>query len=438
MQIVEPKSLAGFIDMLPNEQIAFNKLKLQIENSYKKFGFIPLETSVLEYSSVLLAKAGGETEKQIYRFTKGDNDVCMRFDLTVPLAKYIASKCNNITFPFKRYQIERAYRGERVQKGRFREFYQCDADIINENELSLSADAECVNMIYTTLKSIGIDNFKIKINNRKILNGFLQNYNIVNDEVLRIIDKLEKIGKEKVKQFLIELNLSEEITDKILNLISFEGSVIEVVNYLQNLDIQNETYLSGVNELKEVCSLISFYNLSENYYKISLSTVRGLDYYTGTVFETELTNFKEFGSICSGGRYENLASYYSSRKFVGVGFSIGLSRLFSQLIDNKLIDLTCCSTAKCIVLPMDSSTIKCAIDVCSYLRENNINTELYLQEKSFKNKLNYANKMGIPFVIIIGENEVKENNYCLKNMKTGNQVIVDKKELLNFFRVVYE
>ena len=433
MQIVEPKSLAGFIDMLPNEQIAFNKLKLQIENSYKKFGFIPLETPVLEYSSVLLAKAGGETEKQIYRFTKGDNDVCMRFDLTVPLAKYVASKCNNITFPFKRYQIERAYRGERVQKGRFREFYQCDADIINENELSLSADAECINMIYTTLKSIGIDNFKIKINNRKILNGFLENYNIVNDEILRIIDKLEKIGKEKVKEYLIELEISEEMADKILSLISYEGSVSETISYLENLGVSNETYLKGVKELKDVCALTNYYNLSEDYYKVSLSTVRGLDYYTGTVFETELTNFKEFGSICSGGRYENLTSFYSSRKFVGVGFSIGLSRLFSQLCENNLIDLSNFSTAKCVVLPMDNSVIKYAIDVCSYLRDNNVNTELYLQDKSFKSKLNYANKMGVPFVIIVGENEVKENKYCLKNMKTGNQVIVDKKELLNNF-----
>ena len=295
MAKTEPRTLSGFMELLPNEQILFNQIKETIENTYKKFGFLPLDTPVIELSEVLLAKAGGETEKQIYRFNKGDNDLSLRFDLTVPLSKYVAKNYGNLSFPFRRYQIGKVYRGERTQKGRFREFYQCDIDIIGDGELDLINDAELPSVIYTIFKSLGFDNFTIRVNNRKILNGLFeslgQKENAV--EVLRIIDKIDKIGKEAVAEELIKLGVSKDAIDNIISFIEIDGTSDEKLEKLKQLGIQNETFTKGVEELEYVIKNMRLFGIPETNFKVDLTIARGLDYYTGTVYETFLNEYRE-------------------------------------------------------------------------------------------------------------------------------------------------
>ena len=415
---VLPKTLPGFMELLPNEQILFNEMREKIQKTYEKFGFLPLDTPIIESSEVLLAKAGGETEKQIYRFNKGDSDLSLRFDLTVPLAKYVTEYYPNLTFPFRRYQIGKVYRGEKAQRGRYREFYQCDIDIIGENELSLINDAEMPSVIYNTFKELGFDDFTISINNRKILNGLFEYLELKDNsvDILRIIDKIDKIGKENVVKEIQELGINQEKIDTIMNFISITGDIEQTISSLRNLKISNELFEIGVNELEEVAKNINLFGVPFENYKIDLTIARGLDYYTGTVYETFLNKYRQLGSVCSGGRYDNLSEYYTDKKMPGVGISIGLTRLFFQLTDNKIIEAGNRAISKVMIVSMVDDFSK-SIEVATKLRENGINTQVYTDKTKIKNQFKYANKLNIPYVIIIGEDEVRDNTVSLKNME---------------------
>ena len=432
---VLPKTLPGFMELLPNEQILFNEMKEKIQKSYERFGFLPLDTPIIESSDVLLAKAGGETEKQIYRFNKGESDLSLRFDLTVPLAKYVAEYYSNLTFPFRRYQIGKVYRGEKAQRGRYREFYQCDIDIIGEDELSLINDAEMPSIIYNTFRELGFDDFTISINNRKILNGLFAALEL-NDksvDILRIIDKIDKIGKENVVKEIKDLGVEQNKVDTIMNFISITGNVEETINSLRNLNIDNELFNLGVNELESVASNIKLFGVPTENYKIDLTIARGLDYYTGTVYETFLNQYRQLGSVCSGGRYDNLSSYYTDKKMPGVGISIGLTRLFFQLTDNKIIEAGNRSISKVIIVSMVDDFNK-SIEVATKLRENGINTQIYTDKAKIKKQFNYANKLGIPYVIVIGEDEINNNVVSLKNMIDGEQKMVTLEDAIKIIK----
>ncbi len=420
--MIEPRTLPGFMELLPNEQILFEQMKQKIEKTYQKFGFLPLDTPILELSEILLAKAGGETEKQIYQFQKGDTDIAMRFDLTVPLSKYVAKNYGNLSFPFRRYQIGKVYRGEKAQKGRFREFYQCDIDIIGDGELSTINDAEIPSVIYNLIKELGFEEFTIRINNRKILNGLFEYINQKDNsvEILRIIDKIEKIGKDAVIEDLEKIGVSKEAIEKIINFIEIDGTTDEKLQKLQDLNIENETFKLGLEELISVVKYIRIFGVPDTHFKVDLTIARGLDYYTGTVYETFLNDYRELGSVCSGGRYENLAEYYTDKKLPGVGISIGLTRLFYKLNELGLIKAEKASMSDVLVIPMVDDLSK-PIILANSLREKNINTEIYLNDKKLKAKLKYADKLQIPYVIIVGEDEINSGVINVKNMITGEE-----------------
>lgn len=420
MKKIEPRTLTGFMELLPEEQILFNLMKNKIEETYKKYGFLPIDTPIIELADVLLAKAGGETEKQIYRFQKGDTDLALRFDLTVPLAKYVAKNYGNLSFPFRRYQIGKVYRGERAQKGRYREFYQCDIDIIGDGELGLINDAEIPSIIYNIFKGLGFDDFTIKINNRRILNGLFQDINQQENaiEILRIIDKIEKIGKDAVVEELQKIELQEEQINNIINFLQIEGSTDEKIEQLENLNIKNDTYQKGIFELKEVVRNVRLFGVPDKNFKVDLTIARGLDYYTGTVYETFLNQYREIGSVCSGGRYENLAEYYTNKKLPGVGVSIGLTRLFYKLNELNIVKAEKKSISDILIIPMIEDLSE-PIKLATKLREKGINTEIYLNTKKLKAKFKYADKLEIPYVIVIGEDEIKNKEITLKQMSTG-------------------
>ena len=429
---IEPKTLPGFMELLPNDQIRFNEIKEKIQKSYEKFGFLPLDTPIIESSEVLLAKAGGETEKQIYRFNKGDSDLALRFDLTVPLAKYVAEYYGELSFPFKRYQIGKVYRGEKAQAGRYREFYQCDIDIIGDGSLSIMHDAEIPSVIYTTFKSLGFENFTICINNRKILNGMFE-YLELNEksvDILRIIDKIEKIGKANVIKELENLGLETNQIDTIMKFLEISGTSDEKIEALKNLGIETEFFKTGVNELETVIKQIRVCKVPEKNFAVDLSIARGLDYYTGTVYETFLNDYKKLGSVCSGGRYENLAEYYTDKKLPGVGISIGLSRFFYQIDKENILENENKSISKVLVVSMDETGIGYALDVATTLRDNNINTEVFLEDKKLKAKFKYADKLHIPYVAVIGEEEIKTNTVTLKDMQSGEQEKLSIEEII--------
>ena len=423
MKKIEPRTLSGFMELLPSEQILFNQMKEKIQKTYEKFGFLPLDTPVIESAEVLLAKAGGETEKQIYRFQKGDNDLALRFDLTVPLAKYVAKNYGNLSFPFRRYQIGKVYRGERAQKGRYREFYQCDIDIIGDRELDLINDAEIPSIIYTLFKELGFNDFTIKINNRKILNGLFESVEQKENsaEILRIIDKIEKIGKEAVIEEFNKLGLKEDQINKIISFIEITGSSDEKIEKLENLEITNETYVKGVNELKTVVQNVRLFGVPDSNFMVDLTIARGLDYYTGTVYETFLNEYRELGSVCSGGRYENLAEYYTDKSLPGVGISIGLTRFFYKLNELNVIKAEKKSISDILIIPVVENLNE-PIKLSADLRKIGVNTEIYLNDKKLKAKLKYADKLQIPYTIIIGEDEIKSNKVQIKNMETGESI----------------
>ena len=419
---VEAKTLPGFMELSPEDQIKFNQMKETIMRSYERFGFLPLDTPVIEYSEVLLAKAGGETEKQIYRFTKGETDLSLRFDLTVPLAKYVAEYYGTLSFPFKRYQIGKVYRGEKAQKGRYREFYQCDIDIIGDGELSIINDAQMPVVIYNTFKELGFDDFTICINNRKILNGLFDSLGISNNasDVLRIVDKIEKIGRTAVVEELENLGLEEKTINRIIKFLSIDGATDEKLEKLANLGIENELFCAGLQELVDVVKYIRAFGMEDKYFEIDLKIARGLDYYTGTVYETFLNEYRRLGSICSGGRYDNLAEYYTDKKLPGVGISIGLTRLFYQLNEVNQIKVKKDAIADVVVIPMDED-ISEALQVATELRKAGINTDIYLEDAKIKKKMKYADRWNIPYSVIIGEEERQTKLYTLKNMITGEQ-----------------
>ena len=418
----EPRTLAGFMELMPNEQILFEQIKEKIEKIYQRFGFLPLDTPILELSEVLLAKAGGETEKQIYRFEKGDTDISMRFDLTVPLAKYVAKNYGNLSFPFRRYQIGKVYRGERAQKGRFREFYQCDIDIIGDGELSVVNDAELPSVIYNVFKELGFDDFTICINNRKILNGLFESLNQKENstEILRIIDKIEKIGKEAVIEELEKINVSRHSIDKIINFIEIDGTTDEKLQKLEDLNIESEIFKLGIEELTKVIKNVRCFGIPEENFKVDLTIARGLDYYTGTVYETFLNQYRELGSVCSGGRYESLAEFYTDKKLPGVGISIGLTRLFYKLNELNLVRADKKSIAEVLIVPMVDD-LSVPIKIANDLRNKGINIEIFLNDKKLKAKMKYADKLEIPYVIVIGEDEINKGIVKVKDMITGNE-----------------
>ena len=423
MTKTEPRTLPGFMELLPEEQILFNQIKDTIRRNYEKFGFLPLDTPIIEDSKVLLAKAGGETEKQIYRFNKGENDLSLRFDLTVPLAKYVAKNYGELAFPFRRYQIGKVYRGERQQKGRYREFYQCDIDIIGDEELSITNDAELPNVIYHTFKELDFGKFTICINNRKILTGLFESLNLteVSSDILRVIDKIEKIGKENIIKELEEMKISTSKIDQIISFIEINGTTDEKLKKLEELNIESIAFKKGLEELKEVIKYIRFFEVPEEFFKIELTIARGLDYYTGTVYETFLDEYKSLGSICSGGRYENLAEYYTDRKLPGVGISIGLTRLFYQLNEIKLINPQKKSISDILIISM-TENFEYVSKVAKKMRDYGKNVQIYFEDKKIKAQFRYADKLKIPYTIVIGDDEVQKGIYTIKNMETGEQV----------------
>ena len=426
------RTLQGFMELLPQEQIVFNHMKSVIAHTYELFGFAPLDTPVLELAEVLLSKSGGETEKQIYEFKKGDTNLAMRFDLTVPLAKYVALYNNDLTFPFKRYQIGKVYRGERPQKGRFREFYQCDIDIIDRDELNIVYDAEVLAVIYTIFSKLKLPAFKIYINNRKLLSGYLEYLGIADKtvDILRLVDKIKKIPEEAFLGELKDLGLPEDKNNQLLKFIKINGLNNEIINQLEDLSIENDNFVTGLNELKTVIEQAQNLGMPAQNIKIDLSITRGLDYYTGTVYETFFDEYPQFGSVCSGGRYDNLSSVFMDKKFPGVGISIGLTRLFDQLRANNLLPIKALTPNKALIITQGEEYVSEAIKLAGSLRKANIPVDVMYRQCKFKKKMEYANKIGVPYLVIIGEEEVNTGVYALKDMTTGEQTKLTTTELI--------
>lgn len=430
--MIKPSILSGFMELLPEDQILFNNMLNTIRENYERFGFVPQDTPILEKSEVLLAKSGGETEKQVYRFDKGDTDISMRFDLTVPLARYVAQYYSSLSFPYRRYQIGKVYRGERSQKGRFREFYQCDIDIIGNGKLNIMYDAEIPAIIYSVFKDLGFDSFTIHINNRKLLNGFFNAFGIEDStEVLRIIDKIEKIGTDSVKKELLELGISDSSVENIIKFIDIKGTNSEILVSVKSLNIDNPQFLQGLQELEAVVRHIKYFGVPESNYIIDLRIARGLDYYTGTVYETILNDYPSIGSVCSGGRYDNLAQHYTNQLLPGVGISIGLTRLFYQLREANIIKGNGKSTPSDVMIISMEDDYSYAISVSNKLRTSNIPCEVYFEEGKLNKKLNYSNKLGIPYVILIGSDEIQTGFLTLKDMIKGEQFKLSIEDIIS-------
>ena len=426
MEIIKPRTLSGFMELLPGKQIQFERMVSILRDTYASYGFAPLDTPAIEDAQILLAKGGGETEKQIYRFQKGDSDLALRFDLTVPLAKYVALHCNDLAFPFRRFQISKVYRGERAQRGRFREFYQADIDIIGDGKLDILNEAEIPAIIYNVFKGLGLSRFQIRVNNRKILNGFyaMMELSEKSGDIMRTVDKLDKIGPEKVKAILVseECGLSDAQADEILKFIAITGTNAEVIAALENYAGRNEIFDLGLSELKAVTANLAAFGVPEENFAVDLTIARGLDYYTGTVYETTLLDHPEIGSVCSGGRYDNLAGYYIEKQLPGVGISIGLTRLFYVLDEQGLLNPALPSSpADALVLPMTADPAA-AIALAQTLRSAGLKVQLYGEQKKFKQKMAYANKLGVPFAVLLGEDEIAEGMCSVKNMVSGEQV----------------
>ena len=424
MAIIKPRTLSGFMELLPAKQIRFEKMVQILRTTYASYGFAPLDTPAIEDAQILLAKGGGETEKQIYRFQKGDSDLALRFDLTVPLAKYVALHSGELAFPFRRFQISKVYRGERAQRGRFREFYQADIDIIGDGKLDILNEAEIPAIIYKVFRGFGLTRFQIRVNNRKILTGFYAMLGLSekSGDIMRTVDKLDKIGPEKVKALLLsECALEEAAAEEILKFIAIRGTNAEVLAALEGYAGRNETFDMGLEELKAVTVNLSAFGVPEENFAVDLTIARGLDYYTGTVYETTLLDHPEIGSVCSGGRYDDLAGYYIERKLPGVGISIGLTRLFYVLDEQGLLNPELPSApADALVLPMTAEPGP-AIALAEELRIAGLRIQLYCEQRKFKQKMAYADKLGVPFAVLLGEDEIAEGKCSVKLMTTGEQ-----------------
>ena len=441
MEKVKPRTLSGFMELLPAPQVQMERIMQVLRETYALYGFYPLDTPLIESSEVLLAKGGGETEKQIYRFQKGDTDLAMRFDLTVPLAKYVALNYGQLTFPFRRYQIGKVYRGERAQRGRFREFYQADIDVIGDGKLDIINEAEVPSIIYKTFTSLGLERFKIRINNRKVLNGFFAILGLTEKagDVMRTIDKLEKIGAEKVKTILCDdFGVAAETADELLAFIQTPGGTEGILAALEGYKGRNEVFDQGADELKTVAQYMQAFGVPADHFEIDLTIARGLDYYTGTVYETTLLDHPEIGSVCSGGRYDNLAGYYIDKALPGVGISIGLTRLFYVLDEQGLLnDKLPTAPADALVLPMTADPAP-AIALAQSLREEGLRVQLYGEQKKFKQKMTYADKLGVPFVVLLGEDELAQGKCSVKNMTTGEQVTVTASEAAQLMKTTLD
>ncbi len=433
MAKLKPHTLSGFMELLPAPQAQMELMMEILRTTYSLYGFTPLDTPVIEAADVLLAKGGGETEKQIYRFTKGDSDLALRFDLTVPLAKYVALHYGELAFPFRRYQIGKVYRGERAQRGRFREFYQADIDIIGDGKLDLVNEAEIPSIIYRTFTQLGLHRFQIRVNNRKILNGFyaMQGLSDQAAEVMRTVDKIDKIGPEKVRACLVEdVGVPGEAADEILNFIAIKGTNDQVLAALEGYRGRNEVFDAGVDELATVVKYLGDFGVPQENFAVDLTIARGLDYYTGTVYETTMLDHPEIGSICSGGRYDNLAEYYTDKQLPGVGISIGLTRLFYVLGEQGYLnpDLST-APADVLILPM-TDDLSPAISFATLLRSAGVRAQLYAEQKKFKAKMTYADKLAIPYVVFLGEDEIAKGVVSCKDMTTGVQNSLTPQEAL--------
>ena len=431
MEIITPRTLSGFMELLPEKQAKLERMMDILRRTYASYGFSALDTPAIEDAKILLAKGGGDTEKQIYRFQKGDSDLALRFDLTVPLAKYVAMHANELAFPFRRYQISKVYRGERAQRGRFREFYQADIDIIGDGKLDILNEAEIPSIIYNVFRGFGLTRFQIRVNNRKILNGFYAMMELAekSGDIMRTVDKLDKIGADKVRTILLDdCGLTDEQADEILRFIAITGSNAQVIEALEGYTGRNEIFDAGLEELKAVTRNLSAFGVPESNFAVDLTIARGLDYYTGTVYETTLLDHPEIGSVCSGGRYDNLAGYYTERQLPGVGISIGLTRLFYVLDEQGLLNPELPSApADALVLPMTADPAA-AIALAQQLRAAGLRVQLYGEQKKFKQKMSYCDKLGVPFAVLLGEDEIAAGKCSVKDMRTGQQVTVTAEE----------
>ncbi len=432
MERIKPRTLSGFMELLPADQARMEIFMETLRRSYSLYGFTPLDTPVIEASEVLLAKGGGETEKQIYRFARGDSDLALRFDLTVPLAKYVALNYASLAFPFRRYQIGKVYRGERAQRGRFREFYQADIDIIGDGKLDIINEAEIPSVICRTFTSLGLKRFVIRVNNRKILNGFYAMLGLSDraGDIMRTVDKLDKIGPDKVRALLVgeEIAIPAQAADEILRFIAIRGDSAGVLAALEAYRGRNGLFDEGLSELRAVTAYLPEFGVPEENFAVDLTIARGLDYYTGTVYETTLVDHPEIGSICSGGRYDNLAEYYTDRALPGVGISIGLTRLFYVLQEQRMLsDELVTAPAEVLVIPMTDS-LSFAVRTATALRNAGLRAQLYTEQKKFKAKMSYADRLGFPFVILIGEDEIAQGKVSLKDMASGAQTLLTPDE----------
>ena len=441
MERIKPRTLSGFMELLPGKQIQMERIMGVLKDTYSRYGFAPLDTPAIEDAQILLAKGGGETEKQIYRFQKGDSDLALRFDLTVPLAKYVALHYNDLAFPFRRYQISKVYRGERAQRGRFREFYQADIDIIGDGKLDILNEAEIPAIIYQVFRGFGLTRFQIRVNNRKILGGFYDMLGLSekSGDIMRTVDKLDKIGKEKVGEILREdCGLTQEETAQILEFMAISGTNDQVLSALSGYRGRNEMFDQGLDELEAVTRNLAAFGVPQENFGVDLTIARGLDYYTGTVYETTLLDHPEIGSVCSGGRYDNLAGYYIDKALPGVGISIGLTRLFYVLDEQGLLnDKLPTAPADALVLPMTADPAP-AIALAQSLREEGLRVQLYGEQKKFKQKMTYADKLGVPFVVLLGEDELAHGKCSVKNMTTGEQVTVTASEAAQLMKTTLD
>ena len=433
MEKIKPRTLSGFMELLPARQMQMERFLQVLRETYSLYGFTPLDTPVIEAAEVLLAKGGGETEKQIYRFEKGGSDLALRFDLTVPLAKYVAQNYGVLSFPFRRFQIGKVYRGERAQRGRFREFYQADIDVIGDGQLDIVNEAEIPAIIYRTFTALGLQRFQIRVNNRKILGGFYSMLGLGEKagDIMRTVDKLEKIGPEKVTEILTEdLGVSDADAEAILSFISIRGSNGQVLEALEAWRGRDALFDQGLEELKAVAGYLSAFGVPERNFAVDLTIARGLDYYTGTVYETAMLDHPEIGSICSGGRYDDLAEYYTDKKLPGVGISIGVTRLFYVLEEQGMLsDQMVTAPADVLVIPM-SDDLQAAIQTATALRDAGIRTQLYTEKKKFKARIGYAAKLGIPYAVFLGEDEIAQGVVSCKDLAAGQQQTLPVEQLI--------
>lgn len=430
---IQPRTLSGFMELLPRQQVLMESIMSTLRETYSLYGFTPLDTPIIEASEILLAKGGGETEKQIYRFSKGDSDLSLRFDLTVPLAKYVALHYNELSFPFRRYQIGKVYRGERPQRGRFRELYQADIDVIGDGKLDVANEAEIPAIIYQTFSKLGLKKFQIRVNNRKILNGLYAMLGLQEQsgDIMRTVDKLEKIGPDKVRAILMnDFAINQTDADAILQFISIKGNNRMVLDALEGYRKRNNTFDLGLDELHTVVKYLEAFGVPEENFVIDLTIARGLDYYTGTVYETMMLDHPEIGSICSGGRYDNLAEYYTDKVLPGVGISIGLTRLFYILNEQNMLNQERNTAPADVLLLAMTEDLSPAVELAARFRSQGIRVQLYSEQKKFKAKMNYADKTGVPYVVFLGGDEIRDGVIACKDMVSGEQTKLGFEETL--------